>query len=145
MIENIGALNQKKPTEIDAIKMALDYMVQCQTAFFNFTPDNILQYIKFFMREGVSEQRGSQKISMVFENNIRNSILEACPTEGNANLHLLALEYLADNMYFVKQKEKIDITTFVKTKPLNTKPTLPFKKPITKGRDLCSTQHLPNL
>ena len=112
MIENIGALNQKNSTEIDAIKMALDYMVQCQTAFFNFTPDNILQYIKFFMREGVNEQRGSQKISMVFENNIRNSILEACPTEGNANLYLLTLEYLADNMYFIKQKEKIDIPTF---------------------------------
>lgn len=112
MIENVGALNHKDTGEIDAIKMALDYMVQCQTAFFNFTPDNILQYIKFLMREGVNDQRGTQKISMVFENNIRNSILEACPTEGNANLYLLALEYLADNMYFVKQKEKIDIATF---------------------------------
>lgn len=114
LIERIGNLQHKNPEYINAVKLSLDYMVQSQTGLFTFTPDNAIQYIKFFMREGAQERKGAQTISMVFENNIRNSILQACSTESSANMNLLALEFLANYMYFELQIEKITVTDFEK-------------------------------
>lgn len=112
LIERIGGLQNKTPDDIDAVKFSLDYMAQCQTGLFSFTPDNALQYIKFFMREGAKERKGAQTISMVFENNIRNSMLQVCSSESLANMNLLALEFFAYHMYFNLRAEKITISEF---------------------------------
>ena len=112
LIENIGGIQGKKTDEVDAIKFSLDYLAQSQTGLFTFAPDNVIQYIKFFMREGTKEKKGVQTISMVFETNIRNAILSACYPESTANKNLLALEFLADYMYFELETEKLTISDF---------------------------------
>lgn len=112
LIERIGCLHQKSSDDIDSVKFSLDYMAQCQTGLFTFTPDNAIQYIKFFMREGTKERKGVQTISMVFENNIRNAMLQACSPESVANMNLLALEFFANHMYFELQTEKVTISEF---------------------------------
>lgn len=107
LVEKVCACFEKRQDETDSIITALDYMVQCQTCIFSFTPVNMLQYIKFFLQNGGSDHKGVQTISMVFETNIRNSIL-SCIKDSVANVYLMALEYLADQMYFVLQAERIN-------------------------------------
>ena len=111
IIEKVGKVHQKSQTDIEAIKMALDYMVQSQTAIFSFTPGNMLQYIKYFLQTGVGNQRGGQTISMVFEANIRNSML-AHAKHTQANVFLIVLEYIANHMYFNLKAEKVTIAQF---------------------------------
>lgn len=111
LVTQIGTLFERKSDEIDAVKMALDYMVQCQTSFFSFTPGNMLQYVKYFFNSGVQEHKNIQTISMVFETNIRNSLLQH-ERDAVAGLYLTALEYIADEMYFVLKTEKISISQF---------------------------------
>lgn len=111
LVGQVCALFEKSQDDIDLIITALDYMVQCQTEFFSFTPSNMLQYIKFFLKGGIGNSKGIQTISMVFETNIRNSLL-SYEKDSVANLYLLALEYIADQMYFVLQTEKISISKF---------------------------------
>lgn len=109
LVTKVCALRKKYSDEITTIVTALDYMVQCQTCFFSFTPGNLLQYIKYFLQGGVTNHKGVETISMVFETNIRNSIL-ACVKDSDANAFLVALEYLADKIYFDIKTEYIDIS-----------------------------------
>lgn len=114
LVEKIGCIHSKSADEIEAIKMALDYMAQSQTSLFSFTPGNAIQYIKFFLHGGAKEKKGAQTISVVFETNIRNAILEACKKDHIANKYLHALEFFAKNMYFSLQAESIDFSTYSK-------------------------------
>lgn len=108
LVERVGQIKNKTADDINAIKAALDYMAQCQTGFFTFSPENVLQYIVYFIQGGAREHKGVQTISMVFENNIRTSILEQ-KNDTEANLILSALEYLADKMYFELRVVEIDV------------------------------------
>ena len=108
LVERVGQIKNKTTDDINAIKAALDYMAQCQTGFFTFSPENILQYIVYFIQGGAREHKGVQTISMVFENNIRTSILEQ-KNDTEANLILSALEYLADKMYFELKVVEINV------------------------------------
>ena len=112
LVENVGRVFEKRSDEVEAIKTALDYMVQCQTGMFTFTPSNMLQYIKYFLQEGAKDRKGTQTISVVFETNIRNAVLKACKKDTTANLFLLVLEFLADYMYFELKAEMIGIEKF---------------------------------
>jgi len=109
LVGKVCEIYGKSQDEINAITTALDYMVQCQTSIFSFTPVNMLQYIKFFLQGGASDRKGSQTISMVFETNIRNSIL-SCEKDSVAYVYLMVLEYIADQMYFGLQAERINIS-----------------------------------
>ena len=111
LVEKVCTICGKGQNEIDAITTALDYMVQCQTSLFSFTPVNMLQYIKFFLQGGVGDRKGVQTISMVFETNIRNAIL-SCEKDSVANVYLMALEYVADQMYFGFKAERVSISDF---------------------------------
>ncbi len=111
LVQKVCKVCGKEQKEVDAIIGALDYMVQCQTSFFTFTPVNMLQYIKFFLYGGANNRKNVQTISMVFETNIRNAIL-SCEKDFVANVYLMVLEYIADQMYFVFKTEKISITDF---------------------------------
>jgi hypothetical protein len=113
LVGKVCAIYGKGQDEIDAITTALDYMIQCQTSLFSFTPVNMLQYIKFFLQGGAGDRKGVQTISMVFETNIRNSILSY--VKGSvANVYLMVLEYLADQMYFGLHAERINISDLEK-------------------------------
>ena len=109
LVKKVCKIYKKSPDEINAITTAFDYMAQCQTSFFSCTPSNILQYIEFFLQSGVRDHKGVQTISMVFETNIRNSLF-SCVKQSVANVYLMALEYIADKMYFGLQAEKINIS-----------------------------------
>lgn len=110
LVERVGRIHNKSADDINAIKSALDYMAQCQTGFFSFSPENVLQYIIFFMRGGAQEHKGTQTISLVFENNIKTAVLEQT-NDTEANLILSALDYLADKMYFEMKAVETDVVT----------------------------------
>lgn len=112
LIESVGTIYKKSEEEIEAIKTAFDYMVQSQSNLFLFTPSNTLQYIKFFIQNGSRDKSTYQSLSMVFENNIRNSLLLACKADEKASLYLSVLEYIADTMYFELKQESIDYSAF---------------------------------
>lgn len=107
LVEKIGALYKKSKEDVNAVKAALDYLVQSQTSFFSFTPRDTLQYIKFLFSEGIKEKKGTQTISLVFETNIRNDLLKATGPEM-AGLYLMALEYIANSMYFELRKDCLE-------------------------------------
>ena len=113
LVEKIGHTLNKSADEIDAVKMALDYIAQSQTGLFSFTPGNAIQYIKFFFHGGAKE-KGNQTISVVFETNIRNAVFEVCKKDYIANKYLLALEFLAKHMYFLLQAETISLPEYGK-------------------------------
>ena len=101
----------KKEDQAQAVIMALNYLVQNQAGFFTLTPGNLLQYIKFFLSDGTQEGKGIKTLSLVFETNIRNSIIE-CVDTSDAVIYLSALEYLANSMYFELHSEVICLTQF---------------------------------
>lgn len=111
LVERVCKVYGKEQNDIDVIIAALDYMVQCQTCFFTFTPANMLQYIKFFLQGGAGDHKNVQTIAMVFETNIRNAIL-SCEKDFVANVYLMVLEYIADQMYFEYKAERISLTQF---------------------------------
>ena len=113
LIDEIGLIYKKSAEDLNAIKAVLDYVAQCQSGFFTFTPASTLQYIKYFMQHGAREHKGVQTISMVFETNIRNSILDYV-SDIEANIYLAALEYIADIMYFDWRETEIDTTKLAK-------------------------------
>lgn len=106
LVKSVALLYQKTDDEIHGIRSALDYMVQCQTGFFSFTPASMLLYIRFLLNGGAEKHKGVQTISMVFETNVRNAIL-GCENELVANIYLAALECIADQMYFGMRVEEI--------------------------------------
>lgn len=112
LVTNVGKIYEKSADEVEAVKESLDYIAQCQTGFLSFTPSNTLQYIKYFFHGGAKDKNGTQMISIVFETNIRNAILNACKKDATANIYLLLLEFLADQMYFKFKTEFIDIQQF---------------------------------
>ncbi len=112
LIENVGKLMGKDADSIESIKIAFDYMVQSQTNLFDFTPSNTLQFIKYFLNGEAKEKRVPQTISMVFETNIRTAIINASGKDAIANIYLLALEYIADKMYFGMRAERISIAEY---------------------------------
>lgn len=112
LIENVGTIYNKNKEDIEAIKSAFDYMVQSQSNLFLFTPSNTLQYVKFFIQNGSRDKSTYQTLSMVFENNIRRSLLRECKADEEASLYLSVLEFVADSMYFELKEERIDFSTF---------------------------------
>lgn len=109
LVRKVCIYYEKSQDESETIITALDYLVQCQTGFFSFTPVNILQYIKFFLQGGAGDRKGVQTLSMVFETNIRKAILE-CEKGTFANVYLMVLEFVADKMYFDLKAETISIS-----------------------------------
>ena len=110
LVRKVALLSSRSNDEINLIISALDYMVQTQTGFFNFTPAGMLQYIRFFLNGGAEKYKGVQTISLVFETNIRNAIF-ACTNEYVASVYLAALEFIADKLYFELKAESIPIAS----------------------------------
>ena len=113
LIENVGRILDKDKDLIEGIKTAFDYMVQSQTNLFTFTPANTLQYVKFFIQNTSVDKSTTQTLSMVFETNIRNSLLQASKRDTVATLYLSVLEFIADKMYFELKTESIDSATYL--------------------------------
>jgi hypothetical protein len=65
------------------------------------------------LQGGADDRKKVQTISMVFETNIRNSIL-SYESDSLANIYLMVLEYLANQMYFELQVERISISDLEK-------------------------------
>ena len=112
LVENVGKLIEKDDIMISSVKIALDYMAQSHTNLFDFTPNNTLQYIRFFFSNGVKEKHTSKTLSTVFETNIRSALFQGSRKDSVANVYLLVLEFLADKMYFDLRSEKLNVTQF---------------------------------
>lgn len=106
LVYKICDLKGRKNEDAESTIIALDYMIQCQTTFFSLTPGCILQYINFFLNGGAGKGKGFQTISLVFETNLRNSML-SCTNDNDAGVYLTLLEFIANKMYFEDYKESI--------------------------------------
>ena len=113
LIGKICVLKGKGDKDKATVTAALDYLVQCQPSFFSSMPSNLLLYINYFLSAGASETKGIKTLSLVFETNMRNSLL-ACVSENNINVILAALEYISNYMYFELHQETLDPSTFEK-------------------------------
>ena len=113
LIHRICEITKCKEENKTTIIAALDYMVQSQTNFFSLTPSTLIQYVKFFLNGGTNEGKGIKTITLVFETNIRNSIMLSTK-DKDVGIYLALLEYIADYMYFEQQKEQFSITDLEK-------------------------------
>lgn len=113
LIEKICDLKGKGENDKATVKTSLDYLVQCQPSFFSSMPRNLLLYINYFLSAGAGETKGFKTLSLVFETNMRNSLL-SCTPENNIIVVLAALEYISNYMYFDLQQETLDSSTFEK-------------------------------
>ena len=108
LVTNVCKIRGKSNDDVEMICDSLDYMVQYQASLIILTPLSIIQYIKYFMTSDCRDNKGIKTISIVFETNIRNSIIE-CTAANKVNIYLSLLSYLADIMYFELRSEKISI------------------------------------
>lgn len=107
LVKNIcTVVKHDNSTDIESIIFALDYMVQCRADLFSLTPSSLLQYIKYFINNSGIDDKGNKTISIIFETNIRNSIIDTV-SSCEVNTYLSALEYMANYMYFTEQIDKI--------------------------------------
>ena len=114
LVDKIGNIFKKSSEEKNVVIAALDYMVQCQADFFSLTPSNLIQYIKYFFNMGLGENKGIKTISIVFEHNIRNSLLSNIH-EGEIVVYLTLLEFIANKMYFDLRTDRISPGVFERT------------------------------
>lgn len=114
LINSICSLEQYARHDRNTIILALDYMVQCQASLFTLAPDNLTQYIKFILDGGKQRDKGIRTISLVIETNIRNAIM-ANTKQGDTQIYLAALEYVAHHMYFILRSEFISIAELEST------------------------------
>lgn len=111
LVKSIGVSLSKSKDEISVAITALDYLVQCQAKLFTSSPANLLQYILFFFNQNEYTDKGTKTLSLVFETNIRTSIL-GVTNEKDVNIFLSLLEFLAGKMYFCNRSEKLNIHDF---------------------------------
>ena len=109
LVVSICTLEQYSNFDINTIIAALDYLVQCQSSLFTLAPDNLTQYIKYLLNGGKQGDKGIRTISLVIETNIRNAIITSAK-QGDAQIYLAALEFVAHHMYFNLRSEYISIS-----------------------------------
>ena len=111
LVNKIGETLHKNKDDVATAITALDYLVQCQAKLFTSSPANLIQYILFFFNQSEHTDKGTKTLSLVFETNIRNSLLGVIK-EKDANIYLSLLEYFAGRMYFDNHSERISVSTF---------------------------------
>lgn len=109
LVNNICSIYKKTDDDKLVICSSLDYMAQCQSGLLSLVPATIIQYIKFFLSNDNSDNTGIKAISLVYETNIKSSIIKSVSSE-NASIYLSVLEFLASSMYFKYKKEYINTT-----------------------------------
>lgn len=92
----------------DLIISALDYLAQCQASLFSLTPEYLVQYIKYFLSTESLAGKGRETLTVIFETNIRNAIINNAKAEDVA-IYLSALEFVAYEMYFSKRVEIVSL------------------------------------
>lgn len=108
LVNNICDINKKSSDEKLIICSSLDYMAQCRSGLLSLVPSTIIQYVKFFLSNDNRDNTGIKAISLVYETNIKSSIINIA--NDNATIYLSVLEFLASKMYFHYKKEYINIT-----------------------------------
>lgn len=106
LVSKICDLKKQSKEDREAVCAALDYMAQSQSHLIILTPLSIINYINYFLKQGGKESKGIKTISLVFETNIRNAMLD-CVSDINASIYLSALEFIANKMYFELRSENI--------------------------------------
>jgi hypothetical protein len=112
LVEKICSIKPNDdPTLLQSLKGTLDHLAERRHGLFELSPENIVQYVKFFMCKNADERKGEAVFNVVFETNLRNVIIEQCG-EKNIEYCLLVLEEIA--YYIHKNKnEQIDFSSIV--------------------------------
>ncbi len=99
---------------------ALDYMVQCQPYLFTLSPGNLIPYIIYILQDK-AESHTHNTISMVFETNIRNQLLEYIHDSEMVG-YISLLSFIASYMYFESHCDTLSITEYqLQVENFNTK------------------------
>lgn len=112
LIENICKLpriNQSARTQ--NVTAILDYLVQCQANFVSLLPESLIPYIQFYA-QNPNDDKGTKSLTIVFETNIRQTMISHA--KDNINPYLSALEAIAHRMYFKLRTVKISIAEIEK-------------------------------
>jgi len=89
---------QNKPAHFDYIVEIIDRLVEKRHGLFELSPEYIVQYVKFFLNRDSDDRKGEAVFNVVFETNIRNSILQSV-NYYNIEYCLLMLEEVAFQMH----------------------------------------------
>ena len=110
LISNICSLvGHNGNEEKTRISGTLDYLVQVQAGLFSLSPENLIQYIKFYLNGDSNGDRGIQTFNVIFETNIRDAIIQKAKGK-DVTIYLTVLEFLAYNMYFILRSSTISIS-----------------------------------
>lgn len=103
LIVKVCELNSSKicRDDIDNLIRVVDAFVLKKFGLFNLTPDFIIQYIKFFLGQHAQERRGEGVFNLIFETNIRNSIIKNSH-KNEVEDFMISLEEIAFYMHFNK-------------------------------------------
>lgn len=111
LVYKIGDTLKKSEDDIRIAITGLDYLVQCQARLFTSSPSNLIQYILFFFNQNEHTDKGANTLSLVFETNIHNSLLNEV-SDKDVTIYLSLLEFLAGKMFFDNRSERIGVTKF---------------------------------
>jgi len=89
--------------DMDALVLAVDQLVQKKHSLFSLSPETIIQYVKFFLAKTPEERKGEQVFNVIFETNIKNSIIACSSKERDVQYYLILLEELA---YYLHSNKK---------------------------------------
>lgn len=89
--------------DIDNLIRVVDAFVLKKFGLFSLTPDFIIQYIKFCLGQHAQERRGEGVFNLIFETNIRNSIIKYSH-RSEVEDFMISLEEIAFYMHFNKSE-----------------------------------------
>lgn len=144
-------------TDAEDISKIIDHLVHKKHELFNLSPDFIIQCVKYFIGLDKRERKSEAVFNIIFDTNIRNSIIKNAEKQDVQNF-LISLEEIAFYMHSNK-KDKVspsEIEMIIKNYNLNYTLTISPKKfvdAVTKSKILnccidsldyqfCSRNHL---
>jgi hypothetical protein len=96
-----GLTRRFSSNDIDDIILVIDRLAQKRNGLFNLSPDFIVQYLRHFINGNPKEKRDEEAFNIIFENNIRNSIIVHTKRNDLSDF-ITILEEIAYMMHFNK-------------------------------------------
>jgi Mg2+ and Co2+ transporter CorA len=114
LVEKIYSIKPNDdPSILPYLKGILDHLAERRHGLFELSPENIVQYIKFFMGNSAADDRkGEAVFNVVFETNLRNALIAQCG-EKSIDYCLLVLEEISSLIHH-RKNERIDYSSIVR-------------------------------
>jgi len=107
LVKKLCEFKQQNSNFIDFLMQTLDHYVRRRNGLFVSSPEYIVQFVKYFINKDVRDHRGEEVFNVVFETNLRNSIIEFSG-EKNIGSCMLILEEIS----FFIHKEKNEVISY---------------------------------